>query len=57
LPGTPHRIIIIKNTLKLDEMYVSKAIWEEIKGRENIFATGEWGSIKFNPSGQLMNTI
>jgi len=36
LPGTPPRIIIIKNTLKLDEMYVSEPIWEEIKDKENI---------------------
>jgi len=57
LPGIPPRIIIIKNTLKLDEMYVSKAIWEEIKDRESISATGEWESIKFDPLGQLLNTI
>ena len=57
LPGIPPRIIIIKNTLKLDEMYVSKAIWEEIKDRESISATGEWESIKFDPSGQLLNAI
>jgi len=57
LPGIPPRIIIIKNTLKLDEMSVSKAIWEEIKDRESISATGEWESIKFDPSGQLLNMI
>jgi len=57
LPGTPPRIIVIKNTLKLDEMYVSKAIWEEIKDRENISAISGWKPIKFDPSGQLMNTI
>jgi len=57
LPGIPPRIIIIKNTLKLDEMYVSKAIWEEIKDRENISAISGWKPIKFDPSGQLMNTI
>jgi len=57
LPGIPPRIIIIKNTLKLDEMSVSKAIWKEIKDRESISATGEWESIKFDPSGQLLNMI
>lgn len=57
LPGIPPRIIIIKNTLKLDEMYISKAIWEEIKDRKNISATGGWKPMKFNPSGQLLNTI
>ena len=57
LPGIPPRIIIIKNTLKLDEMYVSKAIWEEIKDRESISVTGEWESIKFDSLGQLLNTI
>jgi len=57
LPGIPPRIIIIKNTIKLDEMYVSKAIWEEIKDKENVSAIGEWESIKFDQSGQLLNTI
>jgi len=48
LPKVPPRIIIIKNTLKLDEMYVSNAIWEEIKDRENISATGGWEPMKFH---------
>jgi len=37
LPGIKPRIIIIKNTLKLDKMLVSEPIREEIKDRENIF--------------------
>lgn len=57
LPSIPPRIIIIKNTLKLDEMYVSKAIWEEIKDKENVSAIGGWESIKFDLAGQLLNTI
>lgn len=57
LPGIHPRIIIIKNTSKLDEMYVSKAIWDEIKDKKNIFSIGDWGSIQFDPTGQLLNRI
>jgi len=57
LPGVPPRIIIIKNTLKLDEMYVSEAIWKEIKDKANITLIGEWEPMQFNLSGELLNKI
>jgi hypothetical protein len=57
LPGVPPRIIIIKNTLKLDEIYVSEAIWEEIKDKKHITSTGDWETMQFDPSGELMNKI
>jgi len=55
LPGTPPRIIIIKNTLKLAEMYVSEAIWEEIEDKQNISSICDWEAMQFNRSGELMN--
>lgn len=53
LPGTKARIIIIKNTLKLDEMYISEPIWEEIKDRKNISSLGNLEELKFNNEGRL----
>jgi len=57
LPGVSPRIVIIKNTLKLDEMYVSEAIWREIKNKESISSIGDWESIEFDQSGELVNKI
>ena len=48
LPGIPPRIIIIKNTLKLDEMYVSEPIWEETKDKNNIFCESPWEELRFD---------
>lgn len=53
LPGTKARIIIIKNTLKLDEMYVSEPIWEEIKERKNILPLDNWEELNFDNEGNL----
>jgi len=53
LPGIPPRIIIIKNTLKLDEMYISEPIWEEIKDRKNISYELSWGKLEFDQGGNL----
>ena len=53
LPGTLPRIIMIRNTLKLDEIYVSEAIWEEIKDRSNIGPLADWEEIRFDKDGHL----
>jgi len=53
LPGAPPRIVIIKNTLKLDELYVSEPIWEEIKDRPDVKAVGEWQDLRFDPNGEM----
>jgi len=53
LPGTKPRIIIIRNTLKLDEMLISEAIWEEIKNRKEISPVGGWEKFTFNMRGDL----
>jgi len=53
LPGEPPRIIIIKNTMKLDEMFVSEPIWEEIKDKGNILPLDDWRKLKFDNEGKL----
>jgi len=57
LPGTKPRIVIIKNTLKLDEMYVTEPIWEEIKGKKTITSSGDWEEMNFDNSGNLLTRI
>ncbi len=51
------RIIITKNTLELDKMYVPKSIWEEIKDKKNITTAGNWKALKFNNRGNLLTKI
>jgi len=53
LPGIKPGIIIIRNTLKLDEMFVSGIIWDKIKNQKNISAIGSWEKITFNRRGNL----
>ena len=57
LPTIKPRIIIIKNTLKLDEILVSEPIWEEIKDRKNILPLGNWEELKFDKKGNLFLKI
>ena len=54
LPGSKPRIIIIRNTLKLDEVYVSEDIWEEISHRPNIRPSGDWEELRFDQNGNLL---
>ena len=51
LPGIKPTIIIIRNTLKLDEMFVSENIWEKIKN--NISTIGSWEKLAFDDIGNL----
>ena len=57
LPGMKPRIIIIKNTLKLDQLYITEPIWEEIKNKKNITPSGDWEEINFDDSGNLLIKI
>jgi hypothetical protein len=57
LPGTKPRITIIRNTLKLDHLYVSESIWEEIHGRADIRPSGDWEKLNFDAHGNLMLRI
>jgi len=51
LPGTKPTIILIRNTLKLDEMFVSENIWEKIKN--NISTIESWEKLAFDDIGNL----
>jgi hypothetical protein len=54
LPGTKPRVMIIRNTLKLDDLYVSESIWEKIRGRADIRLSGDWEKLRFDAHGNLM---
>ena len=51
LPGTKPRVILIRNTLKLDEMFVSENIWEKIKN--NFSTIVNWEKLVFDNIGNL----
>jgi hypothetical protein len=53
IPGKRPRIILIRNTSRLDEMLVSEAVWDEIKDREEIVSKGSWGKLIFEKNGNL----
>lgn len=57
LPETTPRILIIRNTLKLDELYVSEPVWEDIRGRADIEAAGEWEPIQFDDSEEVTLSV
>ena len=57
LPGIIPRVMVIKNTLKLDELYVSEPIWEEVKDLPNIKPAGEWEPMEFDGKGDLLLRI
>jgi hypothetical protein len=57
LPGTKSRIAIIRNTLKLDELYVSDPIWDEIRDKTNIRPNGDWEELRFDQQGDLLLRI
>jgi hypothetical protein len=55
--GKKLRLIIIKNTLELENLFISKAIWDDIKNNKNIIANGEWKSLSFNDKGEMLNRL
>ena len=48
---------LIINTLKLDKMYISETIWEEIKDKNNISYNKYWEELKFDKDGNLKTMI
>jgi len=48
------RVVRIKNTLELSDLYVSQNIWEEIKNKEGITKTGEARPLSFDQMGNLI---
>lgn len=53
LPGIKPSIIIIRNTLKLDDMFVSEIIWEKIKNQKNISTISKRNKLTFDNIGNL----
>lgn len=46
------RTVIIRNTLQLEELAISEALWEEAEKR-GLVALGDWTDLKFNADGNL----
>ncbi len=51
------RLLIMKNTLELEYLYVSELIWNEIKENKNILSIGEWTNLFFNDKGEMLNKL
>jgi len=47
------RVVRIKNTLKLDEVYISEALTEELTGRDDIEIIGKLEKMRFDAEGNL----
>jgi len=47
------QLLIMKNTLDLEYLYVSKAAWDKIKDDKNINACGEWEKLAFTKNGKM----
>ena len=46
-------LLIMKNTLDLEYLYVSKAAWEKIKDNKNIETCGDWEKLSFDENGKM----
>ena len=51
------KLLIMKNTLDLEYLYVSKAAWEEIKDNENIETYGDWEKLSFDENGKIKTRL
>lgn len=51
------RLLIMKNTLDLEYLYVSENIWNDIKNNKNIKSCGSWEQLSFTNDGELKITI
>ena len=47
------KLSIMKNTLDLEYLYVSKATWKEIKDNEKIETCGDWEKLSFDKDGKM----
>jgi hypothetical protein len=47
------KLIIIKNTRDLEYLYVSKAVWNNIKNNENIKSCSTWVNLNFDSFGRI----
>jgi len=47
------RFLVIKNTLDLEDLYVSESIWNDIKENKNIKSCGDWEELSFAYDGKM----
>jgi hypothetical protein len=47
------KLLIIKNTLDLEYLYVSKAAWNKIEDSKKIEACGDWEKLSFDEGGKM----
>ena len=47
------RLLIMKNTLDLEYLYVSESIWNDIKNNKNIKSCGSWEQLSFTNDGEI----
>jgi hypothetical protein len=52
--GKGPKVIFIKNTLHLEKMYISEAIYRLIKNYDDIEFYPDWNQMKFNQAGNLL---
>ena len=48
------RLVILRNTLQLDELWVTESLFEELRDREEITAVGDPFPLEFDSEGSLM---
>ena len=51
------KLLIMKNTLDLEYLYVSEAAWEEIKDNEKIEICGDWEKLSFDENGKTRKSF
>ncbi len=51
------RLIIVKNTLELENLLISKAIWDDLQNNKSIIANGDWEELSFNENKEIINKL
>ncbi|MDD4363042.1 MAG: lactate racemase domain-containing protein [Atribacterota bacterium] len=51
------RLIIVKNTLELENLLISKAIWDDLQNNKSIIANGDWEELSFNENKEIINRL
>ncbi|KKM09797.1 hypothetical protein SY88_16480 [Clostridiales bacterium PH28_bin88] len=47
------RLVLIKNTLQVSKLFISRALAEEALAKEHVRLSGEWRTLGFDPNGTL----
>lgn len=51
------KLIIMKNTIDLEYLYVSETVWNKIKNNKNIRSCGEWEKLTFDKNGRMKQRL